>query len=204
MSQLKPSKTAENPNKPQRWLLIFSAVCLLVAVSFLFLTYQPILLEEARYLITKKTNQIKPVNKEFGIIIPKINANARIIRDVNPYVSAIYQQALSQGVAHAQGTGLPGEKANIFLFAHSSGNWYQANRYNSVFYLLYKLEKNDEIRVYFRGALHKYKVDKLTYVEVDEVSYLNRQALEETLTLMTCWPPGTTAKRLIVTAKKVR
>ncbi len=182
--------------------LFLSVVCFLVALILLLLTYQPVLVEEVKYLTVKKGQKIQPVSKEFGIVIPKINANAKVIRNVNPYVPSIYQSALAQGVAQAQGTGLPGEKANIFLFAHSSGNWYQANRYNSVFYLLYKLKQNDLIEVYFQGHKFQYKVKNKLYVAPDAVEYLSRESQEETLTLMTCWPPGTTAKRLLIIAKR--
>lgn len=204
MPQEKPINPENNPNKLRRLFLLISVFCLLAAVMLLFLTYQPVITEEVKYLTTKKQANLQPVNQEFGIVIPKINANAKIIRDVNPYVSSIYQQALTQGVAHAQGTGLPGEKANIFLFAHSSGNWYQANRFNSVFYLLYKLEKGDLIEIYFRGTKFKYEVENKYYVNADEVKYLSRKRTEETLTLMTCWPPGTTSQRLIIEGKRVR
>lgn len=204
MPQSKLINPEKNPNKLRRLFLFISACCLLVALTLLFLTYYPILFAEARYLTTKPKTNLQPVDKEFGIVIPKINANAKIIRNVNPYVPAIYQQALSQGVAHAQGTGLPGEKANIFLFAHSSGNWYQANRFNSVFYLLYKLEEKDLIEVYFHQQKFSYQVTNKIYVDPGSVEYLSRNRVEETLTLMTCWPPGTTAKRLIVEAKRVK
>lgn len=204
MPQLKPTNPEKNPNKLRRLFLFFSACCLLAALGLLFLTYYPILFEEAKYITAKPKINVKPVDQEFGIVIPKINANAKVIRNVNPYVPAIYQQALSQGVAHAQGTGLPGEKANIFLFAHSSGNWYQANRFNSVFYLLYKLEKQDLIEVYFHKQKFAYQVTDKVYVDPSSVEYLSRHSLEETLTLMTCWPPGTTNKRLIVIAKRVK
>jgi hypothetical protein len=39
------------------------------------------------------------------------------------------------GVAHAKGTVFP-HKGNIYLFAHSTDNWWNVGRYNAVFYLL--------------------------------------------------------------------
>ncbi len=203
MSLVKPSKTNGLHNKFSHILLVFSLVCLLGSLLILILTFQPLVLEEIKYAVKQPQTKIIPRDKQFGIVIPKINANAKIIRDVDPYIASIYQPALSQGVAHAFGTGLPGEKANIFLFAHSSGNWYQANRYNSVFYLLYKLKIGDQIKIYFKNSLFKYEIESLQYVEPQQIEYLNRESVEETLTLMTCWPPGTTQKRLILKAKRV-
>ncbi|OGK61968.1 hypothetical protein A2313_03890 [Candidatus Roizmanbacteria bacterium RIFOXYB2_FULL_41_10] len=198
-----PAVKSLKRNKLTRVLFIASLFFLIASFLILILTYQPVVLEELKYAIKRPQTQIVPQDKEFGIVIPKINANAKIVRDVDPYIASIYQPALAQGVAHAFGTGLPGEKANIFLFAHSSGNWYQANRYNSVFYLLYKLKPKDEIQVYFINSLFKYQVQSLEYVEPDRIDYLSRESAEETLTLMTCWPPGTTQKRLILKAKRI-
>jgi len=192
-------------SKLSQYLLLSSLICLIASLGILVLTYQPVIYEEVKYAVAKpKSNVvIVPKDQNFGIVIPKIGANAKVIENVDPYTPGVYQVALQKGVAHALGTGLPGEKANIFIFAHSSGNFYQANRYNSVFYLLHKLEIGDEVKVYFKKSLFSYRVTELEYVKPERVEFLNRQAVEETLTLMTCWPPGTTSERLIVKAKRV-
>lgn len=131
--------------------------------------------------------EIKPVDSEFGIVIPKIGANAKIIPNVNPYNAKEYQAALTGGVAHARLTVFPGEVGNMFLFSHSS-----------IFYLLYKMEKGDEIDLYRGGRKFKYLVTEKKTVAAEEVKYLQDEGLKKTVTLMTCWPPGTTYKRLLV------
>lgn len=133
-------------------------------------------------------------------MIPTIRASARIVKDVDPYSSEVYQKALTQGVAHALGTGTPGGNRNIFLFSHSSVNFYEASRYNSVFYLLHRLEPGDPIEIYYRGEKYVYLVSDKKIVEAEAVSYLTNPLPSETLTLMTCWPPGTTLKRLVIQA----
>jgi len=205
MSLRKTSKKGTPKSKLSWYLFLASLGCLGLSLSILFLTYQPVIYEEVKYAVTKpnEENEIVPTDKNFGIVIPKIGANAKVIKDVDPYTPGVYQVALQRGVAHALGTGLPGEKANIFIFAHSSGNFYQANRYNSVFYLLHKLREGDLIKIYFQKSLFSYKVSQMQYVEPERVEFLNRGATEETLTLMTCWPPGTTSQRLIVIANRV-
>jgi len=158
---------------------------------------------------TNSTNSrlIQPINTDFGIVIPKILANAKVVDNVDPYNSQAYQIALTRGVAHAQGTAYPGHAGNIFIFAHSSSNWFTANRYNSVFYLIDKLEKGDEVDLYYKSKKYVYRVFEKKIVEASAVSYLTGRLkptpTEDTsiLTLMTCWPPGTTLKRLIIQAK---
>ena len=112
--------------------------------------------------------------------------------------SKIYQRALTQGVAHAKNTSTPDKNGNTFIFAHSAGNWYQANQFNAVFYLLNKLETGDEIIVYYQSQKYIYSVDEIKFVKPDEINYLSNQLNTNKLTLMTCWPPGTTLKRLVV------
>ncbi len=189
-------------------LLIFIGLCFLVAGMVIpLLTFYPVIKEEIKYKVitspknSQKQAKIKPVNTDFAIVIPKINANAKVVPNVNPYQENIYQKALTQGVAHAEGTSLPGQIGNTFTFAHSSGDWYTANRYNSVFYLLNKLVKNDKISIYYKNQEYKYKVIEKKIIEASEVDYLTRKSAVKTVTLMTCWPPGTTLKRLIVVGK---
>jgi len=180
--------------------------CLLLIASlalFVFI-FAPVAAVEVNYALNKPKNlEIKPIDNEFGIVIPKIGANAKIIAEVDPYDSKVYQFALTKGIAHAKGTAMPNEVGNMFLFSHSSANIIDASRYNSVFYLLSKLEKDDEIDVYFKQKKYKYKVSEIKIVDAEDVSYLNPRAKSKQLTLMTCWPAGTTYKRLLVIAREV-
>lgn len=177
-----------------------------MASGFLILCYVffPIVWLEANYTVRSvqpKTTQspiIKPVSTDFGIVIPKINANAPVVKDVDAFDSNIYQQALSKGIAHAKGTSTPDTAGNTFLFAHSAENWLNASRYNAVFYLLYKLEKGDEFSVYYKGKEYIYKIEEKKTVSAENVEVMNTSSYPRSVTLMTCWPPGTTFQRLMV------
>ena len=150
-----------------------------------------------------KSDFLKPVNEEFGIVIPKIRANAAVIANVSPFNEKEYQMALTKGVAQARDTALPGQKGNIFIFAHSAGDFYNANRYNAIFYLLSKMQKKDPIFLIYKGKKFKYLVREVKTVAGEELQYLNKTNYEKSLTLMTCWPPGTTLKRLLVIAEQI-
>jgi len=151
---------------------------------------------------TQEPQKLEPANKEFSLVVPKIQATAPIIKNVNPFDSDVYQRALTKGIAHAQGTDFPGEENNIFLFSHSSEDFYEASRYNSIFYLLHRLTKDDKIIIYYQGKKHTYQVTKKQIVSPEAVQYLQETG-SEYLRLMTCWPPGTTLKRLLITARPV-
>jgi len=150
----------------------------------------------------KTVEVLVPQDTDYGIVIPKIGANAKIIANVNSATESDYLKALQQGVAHAAGTAYPGESGHIFLFAHSTDYIWNVGSYNAVFYLLYKLELGDEIDLFYQGQRYVYRVTDKTIVNPSEVEYLTRKTNEELLTLQTCWPPGTTLQRLLVFAKR--
>lgn len=187
-----------------RLLLGFTANLLIItSLALLFLIFWPVVKEEAKYDLNKALNieySVEPVNTEFSIVIPKIGASAPIVANVDPNNKDIYLSALKKGVAHALGTSFPGKVGNTFLFAHSTDAFYNVGRYNAVFYLLGKLSEGDEIDIYYKGALYKYSVADIKIVEAKDVTYLGNFGEGNTLTLQTCYPPGTTLKRLVVVA----
>ncbi|OGG07944.1 hypothetical protein A3D05_00125 [Candidatus Gottesmanbacteria bacterium RIFCSPHIGHO2_02_FULL_40_24] len=148
-----------------------------------------------------KVEFISPVSTEFGLVIPKIGANAPVFPNINAADKKEYLPVLRQGVAHAMGSVFPGVTGNIYLFAHSTDNFWNVGRYNAIFYLLKELEKGDEVNLIFQGKRHIYRVVNKMIVSPTDVSYLTQQTNYEQLTLQTCWPPGTTFKRLIVIAR---
>lgn len=200
MPSLDPRKTS----LLARFLIINGLILLAAGVLLTAYIFWPVAKEEVRYQLTrtqgKPTNELAPPNKDFAIVINKISATAPVINSVDPFSPALYQQALSQGVAHAAGTALPGEGSNIFLFAHSSADLGLATRYNSVFYLLHKLEPADEITLWYQEKQYLYEVTEKIIAKPTALNYL-KPTDSESLTLMTCWPPGTTYERLLVVAK---
>ena len=157
----------------------------------------------AKLLQVKPVEVLVPQDPNFSIVIPKIGANSRILANVDPADEKDYLGKLLQGVAHASGTAFPGEQGHIFLFAHSTDYVWNVGTYNAVFYLLYKLEKNDEVNIFYQGKRHVYKVIDKRIIDPHEVEYLTRKTNKEFLTLQTCWPPGTTLKRMLVFAVPV-
>lgn len=195
-------------------ILIFIGFVILVYIFF------PVLKEEGKYALDQASHvkyvvgeeqlntfekPLMPPNTDFSIIIPKIGAVAPIVDNVDATNPDKYLPALKKGVAHAAGTGVPGQIGNVYLFAHSTDAFWNVNTYNAVFYLIGKLQPGDEIDVYYQGSLHKYQTYLRAVVEPDSTQYLGAlNPGEKTLTLQTCYPPGTTLKRLIVLAKEVQ
>lgn len=151
----------------------------------------------------QNNNLIAPIDSNFGLVIPKIFANVSVTPDVNPEVAAQYQAVLRQagGVAHAAGSSVPGEAGTTYIFGHSTDAGFNVSRYNAVFYLLKKLEPGDEIIAYYKGKDYHYLVTEKKTVLPTDISDITNIGNEQKLVLQTCWPPGTTWKRLLIIAK---
>lgn len=188
------------------FLIGFGIFAIAVGIIIFFLTFFPVLKNELVYSLARPDANAKvvhAVDDEFGIVIPKIGANSKIIADVNPYKESDYQFALTKGVAHARGSAYPGQIGNVFLFSHSSVSFYEALRYNSIFYLLNKIKKDDKIYLFYKKDKFVYKVTDIKYADPSSTNYLSKKTNKKIVTLMTCWPPGTTLKRLLIIGEQV-
>ncbi|OGH48241.1 MAG: hypothetical protein A3A51_04450 [Candidatus Levybacteria bacterium RIFCSPLOWO2_01_FULL_39_10] len=154
-------------------------------------------------LLTGSTNQVlTPPDTQFSIVIPKIGAVSKITPNVDPSDKDKFLPVLRESVAHAQGSVFPGLVGNIYLFAHSADSFWNAGRYNAIFYLIKDLEAGDEIIIFFEKERYTYIVTESKIVEPDDVSFITRATQGgEQLILQTCWPPGTTWDRLLVFAR---
>lgn len=144
---------------------------------------------------------IKPVSTDFGLVIEKINANAKIVPQVDPGVEKEYVAALKEGIAEAKGSTNPGEPGNLFLFSHSTDAPWNITRYNAIFYLLRELETGDRVIVFYQGRRFDYIVFDKTTTAPSDISFLTNRYDRPVLTMQTCDPPGTVLNRLIVRAK---
>jgi LPXTG-site transpeptidase (sortase) family protein len=140
----------------------------------------------------------------FMIVIPAIDAKAKLIANVDPFNETEYNKALAEGIAHAKYTALPGQNGNTFLFAHSGRNFYDGLHMNVQFYLLEKLVNGDFIYIKYQDQAYIYEVNNSLKVMPNEIDYLIDQSQDHNkLTLMSCWPAGINYRRQIVEAKLV-
>lgn len=152
-------------------------------------------------LLGGSQGRIKPVSTEYGIVIEKINANSKVVPQVDPANEQEYVKALMEGVAQAKGSTEPGQPGNIYMFSHSVDAPWNVTRYNAVFYLLRELETGDRIILFYKGKRYDYIVFDKTTTAPSDVSFLANRYNKPVLTLQTCDPPGTLLNRLIIRAK---
>ncbi len=219
------SLTKASSPKTSRWIAKIGTLLIIFSILGFGFSYGEIIKIEIGYRISRllppppnpKGSFADIVNKQFfgeiegvpdpnfSLIIPKIHAKGKVIPDVDTNDYSVYMTALAEGVAHAKGSHYPGEKGNIFLFAHSTDNPDNVIRYNAIFYLLRELEKGDEVELYYQNVKYRYSVIDKKIVEPTDVSYLtaDNPEGEEQVIMQTCWPPGTRLKRLLVFARKI-
>jgi LPXTG-site transpeptidase (sortase) family protein len=144
---------------------------------------------------------------ENRIIIPKIGKNIPLVDVAGlsgfdfEHMENIFMQELEKGVVRYPGTALPGEKGNAFIFGHSSNYPWVKGEYNEVFALLDHLEFGDQIIVYYNQKKFVYTIREKKVVRPGDVKALERDPEASELSLMTCWPIGTTLKRMLVFAE---
>ncbi|MDQ3008969.1 MAG: sortase, partial [bacterium] len=141
-------------------------------------------------------------HQDFGISIPKLGLDEPVVFNVNPHDENSYREALKKGIAHASGSSFPDNPGLGYYFAHSSNPEFR-NQYNAIFYLLGKLNQGDDVYIWHDGEPYHYLVTKQVITTPEDVSFFNDTYSNEMVVLQTCWPPGTTEKRLLVFAERV-
>lgn len=131
---------------------------------------------------------------EYTLSIPKLNIfDAKVGVGTND---------LSKSLVHYLPTTLPGENGNVAIFGHSTlPQLYNVKDYKTIFTYLPSLEKGDSIDINVAGKKYTYEVYDMFVVNPDQVSVLEQNYDNAYLTLITCVPPGTFWKRLVVKAK---
>jgi LPXTG-site transpeptidase (sortase) family protein len=148
-------------------------------------------------MVAQKPLVIPP---EATLNIPKIDVHAPVIYG-SAGDEASFQKSLEHGVVHYSGTARPGEPGNVVIFGHSSNDWWEPGDYKFVFVLLDKLTIGDKIGLDYQSKRHYYVVTDVKVVEPTATGVMSPTDVP-TLTLITCTPPGTSYKRLVVRARE--
>lgn len=130
--------------------------------------------------------------------IPLVDIKNRVLEDDND-LNNIFMKELENGVIRYPGSAKPGENGNSFIFGHSSNFPWIKGDYNDVFALLDNVEYDDEVIIYYNQKKYKYVIREKNVIVPGDTSVLKRNDNKAEITLMTCWPIGTTLNRLIVT-----
>lgn len=132
--------------------------------------------------------------KEYSLSIPRLG-----IQDANVIVGS---DDLFKSLIHYGGSSLPGEYGNAVVFGHSTlPQFFNPKNYKSIFATLHTLKVGDTINISADGVSYKYTIFNFKVVDPSEISVLEQTYDDAYLTLITCTPPGTYWKRLVVKAR---
>lgn len=131
--------------------------------------------------------------------IPKIGVSAPVIQ-VSDSTDATILNALKKGVVLYPGSANPGQPGTAVIIGHSSSDlpW---TSYSSIFSLLGKLQPDDLIYVTVGGTQYTYRVRT---IQKGSAQQLIDSGLAGDLIVSTCWPIGTDANRIAVSASLVQ
>ena len=132
--------------------------------------------------------------KEYILSIPKLNIKDAIV--------TVGGEDLKKSLVHYLPQSLPGEFGNVVIFGHSTlPQLYNPKNYTTIFTYLPSMEKGDKILVKINEEEYEYETFDIFVVNPEEVSVLEQINDASYLTLITCVPPGTYWKRLVLRAK---
>ncbi len=138
------------------------------------------------------------------VLIPKINVQIPVNYTETSTDEESIQTALEGGIVHYPTTAYPGQNGNAVFFGHSSNNIFNKGQYKFAFVLLHTLVKGDTFYLTYNGKMYAYKVVSRDVVEPSNVSVLGPiSGQTATATLITCDPPGTSQRRLIVVGQQI-
>lgn len=127
----------------------------------------------------------------YMLTIPKLGIHNAVVstRDYN----------LAKHLVNYSGTAVPPEKGNVVIFGHSTlPQLFNPKDYTTIFATAYKLQLGDEIHTTIRDVTYQYKIFSITVVDPSDTSVFVQNYDASYLTIVTCTPPGTTWKRLII------
>lgn len=106
---------------------------------------------------------------------------------------------LSRHLVNYAGTAVPPEKGNAVIYGHSTlPQLFNPKNYKQIFATLHTLKVGDTIQAKVKDITYTYRVTHIMVVEADDTSVHAQNFDNSYLTLITCTPPGTIWKRLVI------
>ncbi len=118
---------------------------------------------------------------------------------------SLKNEDLTKTLVHYPQTALPGQYGSPVIFGHSTlPQFFDPQNYKTIFTTLPKIKVGSDIFVSFDGIEYTYRVIKTYEVKPNELWVLRQDYSQKSLKLVTCVPPGTTLRRLIVEAQLIK
>lgn len=128
--------------------------------------------------------------------IPKLNI-------LDAYVSTV-DNNLSEHLVQYGGTAVPPSRGTAAIFGHSTlPQLYKDGDYSTIFANAHTLEIGDDINLTVDNLKYSYKIYNITITSPLDTSFFEQNYDDNYLVLVTCTPPGTTWRRLLIKARLI-
>lgn len=149
--------------------------------------------DASTWFATARKSSESSIYSVYTLSIPKLRIDHAVVRSDHT--------DLKQSLIQYGGTALPGDLGNTVIFGHSVlPQFFNPANYLTIFSTLHTLRPGDTIEVAADGATYTYKISEMYETAPDDLSPLAQTYNGRYLTLITCTPPGTYLRRLIIKA----
>lgn len=189
---------------------------LAVGLLFLFLQFNSVVFAQVKAYVSPGAisddalildpNASPNVGQQPRLIIPKINVDVPVDYSIKTTNENEIQVSLRDGATHYRIPGanaVPGQLGNTILLGHSSNDIFNQGSYKFVFVLLDRLKPGDLFYLHYHGTRYIYRVTEQKVIDPSDVEVLMTGKTKAIATLITCTPPGTAFKRLLVFGEQI-
>lgn len=130
----------------------------------------------------------------YRLSIPKLNISNAVV--------TLGSMDLKKSLIQYPQTALPGQLGNGVVFGHSVlPQFFNPKSYLTIFSTLYRLKQGDEIFIDYDNIRYRYLVEEMFEVQPTDLSVLEQRFDGRYFTLITCSPPGTYLRRLVIRSR---
>ena len=130
----------------------------------------------------------------YDLSIPKLHIENAVVSTTDT--------DLSSHLVNFPGTAVPPAKGTSAVFGHSTlPSLFNPHNYKTILAMAHTLVVGDKILVTANNIQYSYIIYSISIVDADDTSYLAQETDNSYLTIITCTPPGTVWKRLIIRSK---
>lgn len=146
--------------------------------------------------------------------LPTVYQNAQVGATVTNYTLTIPELDITNAdvstvdtdigshLIHFPGTVMPPGKGNAVIFGHSTlPQLYDRKNYKTIFANIHNLKVGNKFLLTINNTIYTYSIVSLSIVDATDTSYLTQYPDDSYLTIVTCTPPGTTWKRLVIKSR---
>ena len=135
--------------------------------------------------------------KSYNLSIPSLSIEDAVVE--------VGTDDLSKSLIQYKGDSEPGRLGGIVVFGHSTiPQLFNPKNYLSIFSTLPTVNLGEEVTVKYDGRTYVYQIEEKFEVKPSDTWVLEARYDDSYITLITCTPPGTYLRRLVVKGRLIK